>query len=253
MQYILWYNFRYTCKIHCNRHIYNIISYHLFSELLHHCTFLLNESYYFYVESYIKFRSILLLLKFRTPYLCKTCKTYNNNKNYALSRKLVFKQVIRNTIACKYFLQPPQVIRRRTLHCGAWETLVRGYTSSGFSLGFFFLLDRGTEGRVWGEKRMWARRWLVAWEGGRRDGQEGVAKEWNRRKERRWTLGVPPLLRARLLIPCGLISRSTYFHSTNFLPFLAWNNWEQLRPSVVVKTCNFSQVMCTRDDLSRCT
>lgn len=147
MQYILWYNFRYTCKIHCNRHIYNIISYHLFSELLHHCTFLLNELYYFYVESYIKFRSILLLLKFRTPYLCKTCKTYNNNKNYALSRKLIFKQVIRNTIACKYFLQPPQVIRRRTLHCGAWETLVRGYTSSGFSLGFFFFARPWNRGK----------------------------------------------------------------------------------------------------------
>lgn len=149
---------------------------------------------------------------------------------------------------------------RSPMHCGARETLARGYTSSGFFLGFsglfffFFSLDRGTEGRGRREKRMWARRWLVAWEEGRRGGQEGVAKEWkNRRKERRWTQGVPPLLRARLLIPRGLISRSTYFHSTNFLPLLAWNNWEQLRPSVVVKTCNFFQVMCTRDDLSRCT
>lgn len=253
MQYILWYNFRYTCKIHCNRHIYNIISYHLFSELCITAHLSWTNHIISTLNRILNLEAFFYYWNFAHRIYVKRAKRITIIKTYALSRKLVFKQVIRNTIACKYFLQPPQVIRRRTLHCGAWETLVRGYTSSGFSLGFFFLLDRGTEGRMRGEKRMWARWWLVAWEGGRRGGQEGVAKEWNRRKERRWTLGVPPLLRARLLIPCGLISRSTYFHSTNFLPLLAWNNWEQLRPSVVVKTCNFSQVMCTRDDLSRCT
>lgn len=147
MQYILWYNFRYTCKIHCNRHIYNIISYHLFSELCITAHLSWTNHIISTLNRILNLEAFFYYWNFAHRIYVKRAKRITIIKTYALSRKLVFKQVIRNTIACKYFLQPPQVIRRRTLHCGAWETLVRGYTSSGFSLGFFFFARPWNRGK----------------------------------------------------------------------------------------------------------